>query len=169
MYNHVRSSELRQLEMGTWFDYINVSSDSVSRWLPAWVAQEGITVMAVRLLAIFGCLFVKSGDRGVVVVQRVSGAEAVADWKSESGKKGVVVAASSAGPPQAIVIRHFPALELALEDIRNVTGAGDNLAGALLAFLVSKFDPRHPKDLGRMVDVAQRCERSFFFFRLASG
>lgn len=89
-------------------------------------------------------------------MQRVSGAENVAEWKAEGDRKGLVVAASSQGPSEAVVIRHFEALELKEEEVKNVTGAGDNLAGAMLAGMVKGLRADRPEDLERIVEMAQR-------------
>ncbi|KAK4058079.1 hypothetical protein OIO90_000818 [Microbotryomycetes sp. JL221] len=157
MFDHVREqSHLEQYQMGLWFDFINVSADALARYMPAWVVEQGIVVMAVQLLTSFKHLFIKNGDKGVVVVQRVSGEETVSRWKKMGNAKNLVVAASSGGPDEAVIIRHFPALHVAKEEVVNVTGAGDNLAGALLAGLVGGLDPSRPRDLERLVEVAQR-------------
>lgn len=112
--------------------------------------------MAVQLLPVFGTLFVKSGSRGVLVVQRVSGEENVRRWQDEGERKGLVIAASSTGPAEAVVLRHYPALELEEEEVSNVTGAGDNLAGAMLAGMARGLSADRPEDLDRIVEMAQR-------------
>ncbi|KAM0793192.1 hypothetical protein ACM66B_000663 [Microbotryomycetes sp. NB124-2] len=156
MYDHVReNSQLSQFQMGLWFDFINVSADALARDLPAWIVNEGIVVMAVQLLTSFRCLFVKSGERGVVVIQRVSGFANVAKWKLAS-RKGTVVAASSGGPDEAVVITHHPAFAVDSSEIKSVTGAGDNFAGALLAGLVNGYCVQDPEDLCQLIEVAQR-------------
>ncbi|KAK4054846.1 hypothetical protein OIV83_000770 [Microbotryomycetes sp. JL201] len=157
MYNYVRdNSHLAQFQMGLWFDFINVSADALARSLPAWINNEGVVVMAVQLLTCFRCLLVKSGERGVVVVQRVSGPANVAQWKRLGHANGTVVAASSGGPDEAVVIRHYPSFTIDPSEIESVTGAGDNFAGALLAGLVNGHDMQVPQSLDRLVSTAQK-------------
>jgi len=112
--------------------------------------------MAVRLLSIFNTLFVKSGSKGVLVVQRVSGVEAVSSWKRLRPVKGTVVVGSSSTPSEAVVLRYYEGLKIGEEEIGTVTGAGDSLAGALLAGMINKLDPAVPQDLDRIIDLAQK-------------
>lgn len=164
LYNHVRGlrtpSDEPDLRFahGLWFDYITVQGDLLARRLPEWVVSEGIVPMAVSLLPIFRTLFVKSGARGVVVVQRVSGAAAVEAWQAEARRlnKGVLVAAATAGPEEAVVVRHYPALELTEGEVKSVTGAGDNLAGAVLVAMTNGLSVRVPSELDQIVDIGQR-------------
>ncbi|GAA5861527.1 hypothetical protein JCM1840_005399 [Sporobolomyces johnsonii] len=58
-------------------------------------------------------------------------------------------------PSEAVVLRHYPAPELDGDEVWTVTGAGDNLAGAILAMVVRGLDPAAPRDLDRIVDLAQ--------------
>ncbi|GAA5925742.1 hypothetical protein JCM10213_008872 [Rhodosporidiobolus nylandii] len=140
-----------------WMDGITVRADDLSLRLPAWVVGEGIAQMAIRLLPLCGTLFVKSGERGVLFVQRVSGVDAVASWRNLPKRKGTVVVPSSQTPAEAVVLRHYPALSLPPEAAEgNVTGAGDNLCGAVLAAVVRGLDPAAPAELDRIVDLAQR-------------
>ena len=158
LYSHLRTVEEPTSKLfghDLWFDFINVDAGLLERRLPSWVVSEGVVVMAVQLLPIFGALFVKSGSRGVIVVQRVSGAEAVKRWKAEAGRKGTVVAASSKGPEEAVVIRHYAAKELG-EEMISATGAGDNLAGAMLAALVRGLRVSVPEELDLIVELGQR-------------
>lgn len=112
--------------------------------------------MAIRLLPLVGTLFVKSGSKGVLVVQRVSGVDNVSRWKRLHPAKGTLVVGSSATPSEAIAIRHYPALTLDEKEMGSVTGAGDSLAGAMLASFVSRMDPSAPSELDSIVDLAQR-------------
>ncbi|GAA6032839.1 hypothetical protein JCM8097_000822 [Rhodosporidiobolus ruineniae] len=155
LFNHVAWSEHDAYAPPAWFDAITVRADDLALRFPKWVVDEGVAQMAVRLLPIFGTLFVKSGERGVLVVQRVSGVDAVAAWRNLPKKKGTVVVLSSA-PGEAVVLRHYPALKLEGAEEGNVTGAGDNLAGAVLAAVVRGLKPEVPSDLDRIVDLAQQ-------------
>ncbi|GAA5976826.1 hypothetical protein JCM11641_000882 [Rhodosporidiobolus odoratus] len=139
-----------------WFEGITVRADDLSLRLPKWVVGEGIAQMAVRLLPLIGTLFVKSGERGVLVAQRVSGVDAVATWRNLPKQKGTVVVPSSTTPSEAVILRHYPAQPLVNVKQGNVTGAGDNLAGAILAAVVRGLDPAMPDELDRIVDLAQR-------------
>ncbi|GAA6007044.1 hypothetical protein JCM10207_009182 [Rhodosporidiobolus poonsookiae] len=140
----------------TWLDHITVRADDLALRLPRWAVDGGLAQMAVRLLPIFGTLFVKSGERGVLVVQRVSGVDAVSAWRSLPKQKGTAVFPSSATPSEAVVMRHYPALALEGAEEGNVTGAGDNLAGAVLAAVVRRLRCEVPGELDGIVDLAQR-------------
>lgn len=156
LYQHVQLSENPIYASGMWFDSINVSADLLASRLPAWVVQEGLVQMAVPLLQIIGTLVIKSGSRGILVVQRVTGADAVTAWKALPRAKGTVVAASSALAGEAVVIRHYPALLLLEGEVGTVTGAGDSLAGAMLAAIVRGLSPAFPDQLDRIVEIGQR-------------
>ncbi|GAA5849971.1 hypothetical protein JCM8547_000968 [Rhodosporidiobolus lusitaniae] len=156
LFNRIAFSEHPVYALPEWFNAFTVRSDDLALRLPKWSLDEGIAQMAIRLLPVFGCLFVKSGARGVLVVQRVMGADSVNAWTSLPKKKATVVVSSSASPSDAIVLRHYPALPLEGAEGGNVTGAGDNVAGAVLAASVRGLRPDVPGELDRMVDLAQR-------------
>ncbi|GAA5949680.1 hypothetical protein JCM3765_002752 [Sporobolomyces pararoseus] len=156
LFQTVAFSESPVFEAGSWFDGITVSADQLSLRLPSWVVNEGVAQMAIRLLPIVGTLFVKSGSKGVLVVQRVSGVDRVSRWKQLRPTKGTVVVGSSSTPSEAVVIRHYDALSLEEKEVGTVTGAGDSLCGAMLVALVSNLDPSVPSELDRIVDMAQR-------------
>ncbi|KAJ8296863.1 Pseudouridine-metabolizing bifunctional protein C1861.05 [Rhodotorula toruloides] len=157
LYQHIAFSDHPLYNSAPWFDHVTVPAHDLSLRLPKWVIDEGVAQMAVRLIStsLFGSLFIKSGSRGVLVVQRVSGVDNVAAWSSLPSRKGTVVVRSSQ-PSEAIVLRHYPALELDERQVGTVTGAGDNLAGAILAGLVRGLSPFIPHELDRLVDVGQR-------------
>lgn len=159
LYSHLRTIEEPTSKLfahDLWFDFINVDASTLERKLPSWVISEGIVVMAVQLLPIFGTLFVKSGARGVVVVQRISGADTVKRWKAEAGSRGTVVAASSQGPEEAVVIRHYEANELNGGEMISATGAGDNLAGVMMASMLRGLRTSVPEELDLVVGLGQR-------------
>lgn len=112
--------------------------------------------MAIQLLPVIKTLFIKSGSRGVVVVQRVSGIDNVAGWRGADKRKGTVVAFSSFLPDEAVVIRYYEGLKIEEGGIKNVTGAGDNMAGAILACLVKGLRVQVPKELDQIIQIAQR-------------
>ena len=157
MYEHACLSEHALYAAREWFDYYTVSAQDLALRLPKWVLDEGVAQMAIRMLAtsIFGALFIKSGSRGVLVAQRISDVDQSSEWTSLRKSKGTVVIRSGA-PGDVIVLKHFAALPLQEQEIRNVTGAGDNLAGALLAGMSRGLSPALPADLDRLVELAQQ-------------
>lgn len=154
LYSHIASSDNSLYEPAEWFDGITVDSQDVETRLPEWIKKEGIVPMAVRLLPVFGTLFIKSGERGVVVVQRISGEERVQAWKDMERRKGLVVAGST--DDEIVVVRYYPGLTLTQNDGGSVVGAGDSLAGAILALLVKGLSTSDPTELDRIIDVAQQ-------------
>ncbi|BGP55101.1 hypothetical protein JCM8202_004317 [Rhodotorula sphaerocarpa] len=162
LYEHATASEYDLYSARDWFDAYTVSAQDLAVRLPKWVLEEGVAQMAIRLVStsIFGTMFVKSGDRGVLVVQRVTDPAAVRDWRqqsSASGPKGTKAAVvRNTRGDEAIVLKHYEANRLDPAELRNVTGAGDNLAGALLAGIARGLEPQSPADLDRLIDLAQR-------------
>lgn len=160
LFSHIRETESASIfEQGLWFDYINVSSVDMEARLPKWIVQEGVAIMGISLLSTVRTVIIKSGARGVLVVSRVSGDD-VARWTKLPRRKGLLVTASSGGPPEAIVLQHFPALELLGAEQGSVTGAGDSLAGAICAALVSGIELGTPEGMRRVVEIGQRYVRS---------
>lgn len=157
MYEHACFSEHALYAAREWFDYYTVSAQDLALRLPKWVLDEGVAQMAIRLLAtsIFGTLFVKNGSRGVLVAQRISDVDQSSEWTALRKSKGTVVVRSGL-TGDVIVLKHYAALSLQEHEIRNVTGAGDNLAGALLAGMSRGLSPALPADLDRLVELAQQ-------------
>lgn len=155
LYNVINNSELAHYELGSWFDSINVSSRDLE-FLPGWIAQEGIVQMGMRLMPLFRIIFIKCSERGVVVLQRISGKENLKMWDKFERKKGIVVA--SDGMSEAIIIKHFAALELDEKDsnLGSTTGAGDSMAGAILAMLTQGLKTTIPSELDRIIEVSQK-------------
>ena len=110
--------------------------------------------MAINLLPFFQHLVIKCGERGVIVVMRVS---RQAKWASErSNIPGRYIVSSGSGSGDIVVLRHFPANHLPQESIVNVTGAGDTLVASMLASLVqnpSGFED--PESLKKIMEDAQ--------------
>ncbi|GAA5866197.1 hypothetical protein JCM3774_004115 [Rhodotorula dairenensis] len=157
MYEHACFSEHAMYSAREWFDYYTVSAQDLALRLPKWVLDEGVAQMAIRLLAtsLFGTLFVKSGSRGVLVAQRVSRVDQSSEWTAMPKGKGTAVVQSSM-PGDILVLKHHAALSVPEHEVRSVTGAGDNLAGALLAGMSRGLSPARPADLDRLVELAQR-------------
>lgn len=162
LYEHATASEYDLYSARDWFDAYTVSAQDLAVRLPKWVLEEGVAQMAIRLVStsIFGTLFVKSGDRGVLAVQRVTDPAAVRDWRQQSsaaGPKGTKAAVvRNTRGDEAIILKHYESNRLDPTELRNVTGAGDNLAGALLAGIARGLEPQSPADLDRLIDLAQR-------------
>ncbi|KDQ16278.1 hypothetical protein BOTBODRAFT_30983 [Botryobasidium botryosum FD-172 SS1] len=122
-----------------------------------FLVEDGVAQMAVQMLPFFQHLIVKCGGNGVFVVMHLDAEEArKSGWytaKSSLAERLLVVK-SVAG--DVIILKHFPAHKI--EQVVNVTGAGDSLVGSLLASLVSveTMGPFHdPVELQRAVGRAQ--------------
>lgn len=101
----------------------------------AFLVDEGVAQMAVNLLPFFQNLVIKCGNRGVVVVMRISGKDVVeSSWSAErSNPHQRYIVARGLDDNEMVVLRHFPALIVGKEEIVNVTGAGDSLVGTICA------------------------------------
>jgi len=110
--------------------------------------------MAINLLPFFQHLVIKCGDRGVIVVMRVSRQTKWASERSNVHRRCIV--STGGGNGDIVVLQHFPAKYLPPESIVNVTGAGDTLVASILASLVQ--DPRgfeDPESLKEIMEDAQ--------------
>ena len=122
----------------------------------SFLLDQGYAQKAIHLLPFFQHLLIKCGDRGALVVMRIStGDAAVSGWKNERSNpmQRYVVAEGKTG--ELLVIQHFPSLPVKSPVI--VTGAGDSFVGALLATLVD--DPSklyHPKTLQKLMFTSQK-------------
>ena len=116
----------------------------------SFLTEEGIAQMAINLLPFFRHLVIKCGERGVVVIMRVSRRTTWASERSNVHRRCIV---SSGGGGDVIVLQHFPANHLPPESIVNVTGAGDTLIASTLASLVQ--DPRGFEDPGSLRKVVE--------------
>ncbi|KAL5495381.1 hypothetical protein ACEPAI_844 [Sanghuangporus weigelae] len=125
----------------------------------SFLTRDGIAQMAINLLPFFQNLVIKCGDKGVVVVMRISGEDVInSPWALEHSNpvKGYIVAKGLHGK-EIVVLKHFPAIPVEPEEVVSVTGAGDSLAGALCASLVK--DPnifQTPEKLDAAIHHAQR-------------
>lgn len=122
--------------------------------------------MAVPLLSFVRTLIIKSGSRGVILIQRIEGMEKVQRWKdfSESGgrrgRNGNIVVCSHVDEGReradAIVVQYFEGRKVEAKEGGNVTGAGDTLVGAVLAALVRGEKLDEPGGSAKIIDFAQR-------------
>lgn len=118
-----------------------------------FLAEQGVVQMAVQLLPFVRHLMIQLGDKGpwssyatdknltffllgvLVVMQH----KEPTSWsKAISNMSLRQIVAHAPNGTSTVVVRHFPAFDLAPEDIASVTGAGDTLVGATLAGLLQK-------------------------------
>lgn len=133
---------------------VNVSTDS-SKGTLSFLLDQGIAQMAVKLLPFFQHIVVKCGDKGVLVIMRVSAHNSASRWHREQSnvKARYIVSRTDSG--ETVVVSHFPALHV--DTLINVTGAGDSFVGTLLTCLAqqpSAFDS--PETLMQVIDISQR-------------
>ncbi|KAF7985334.1 hypothetical protein HWV62_6535 [Athelia sp. TMB] len=114
-----------------------VSDEDNSKGTLSFLLADGIAQMAINLLPFFSSLIIKCGDRGLVLVLRISDP---AKWSKEySNVHRRRIVAHGKTEQDIVVLQHIPPLPLAKDSIKNVTGAGDTLVGSLLSSLL-----RHP-------------------------
>ena len=128
--------------------------------------------MAVPLLSFVRTIILKSGSRGVLLIQRIEGVDKVRRWKkfsesgSRRGRNGKIVICShvdeEANRGDAVVVQYFEGRKLEEREGGNVTGAGDTLAGAMLAALVRGEKLDEAEGAEKIVDLAQRCVSRIF-------
>ncbi|KAG6890364.1 hypothetical protein C0992_001954 [Termitomyces sp. T32_za158] len=120
----------------------------------AFLANQGMVQMAVKLLPFFQHLIIKCGKQGVIVVMRLSGLTTKSPWagmKSDITQRRIVAHGKS---NEGVVVQHFPPRHI--EKVINVTGAGDSFVGALLADLAHQTDVfDDPDRLANVIDMAQ--------------
>lgn len=128
--------------------------------------QLGVFQQAFQLLPYFPTLVIKDGSNGILVIQITNDAETASKEISKQTQKFIkasssdfVVVSDTGRHNYGVVVQHFPAHALS-EDIVSVTGAGDSLAGSLLAQIGSdKSNLLHEVSPNRDVlfDDAQKC------------
>lgn len=93
-----------------------------------WLIEEGVVRMAMGLLPWVGQLWIKSGSRGVVQV----------GLSERPGSGGISYTLAGVHKGKHLLIRHCPALSIPVGEIVSTTGAGDTLAGGIVAGLVGR-------------------------------
>jgi pseudouridine-5'-phosphate glycosidase/pseudouridine kinase len=134
----------------------SASDNDASKGKLAFIVDQGVAQMIVKLLPFFQHLVVKCGAQGCLVAMRISERDALTSpWahrRSDPSQRCVIARGNSG---ELLVLQHFPALHI--DKVVNVTGAGDSFVGALLANLVR--NPRtfqDPKTLSDAISAAQR-------------
>lgn len=136
----------------------DASDSDSSKGTLSFLLDQGIAQMAIHLLPFIQHIVIKCGDLGVVTVFRSPRNES--GWANESSNvyaRQVVALGQDGG---RLVVKHFPALPLAAEEVVNVTGAGDSLVGSVLSTLLQTPQAfGNPTTLSTMIQEAQevRC------------
>lgn len=134
----------------------NVTDLDVSKGTLSFLVDQGIAQMAVNLLPFFQHIIIKCGERGAIVVMRISPDEATTSpWGRERSNPQNRYIVAQGNNKEIVVLQHFPGL--VAETVTNVTGAGDSFVGAVLASLSQ--NPQafcNPKDLEQMITTAQQ-------------
>ncbi|EKM83921.1 hypothetical protein AGABI1DRAFT_110531 [Agaricus bisporus var. burnettii JB137-S8] len=134
----------------------NATDLDVSKGTLSFLIDQGIAQMAVNLLPIFQHLIIKCGELGAIVVMRIDPEDAATSpWgrqRSNPLARYVVVQGNS---KEIIVLQHFPGLNV--DNITNVTGAGDSFVGAVLASISNNPQALlNPEDLEHTISTAQQ-------------
>jgi len=118
----------------------------------SFLVDQGVAQMAMHLLPFFQHLLIKCGDKGVVAASRFSSDSIWASEKTNMYTRTVVAHGNSGG----VSITHYPALRV--DNIINVTGAGDTFVGTILAQLAEDPDAldKGPESLQSVINMAQR-------------
>ncbi|TFK77147.1 indigoidine synthase A-like protein [Pluteus cervinus] len=116
-----------------------------------FLVDHGTIQMAINLLPFFQHLIVKCGAQGVLVVMRSRSPK----WfqRKTNIRNHLVVNHGTNG--ESVIVQHFNAQ--LLDNIVNVTGAGDSLVGALLAQLANDHAIcGSPEGLAEFIELAQQ-------------
>ncbi|KAG7891362.1 hypothetical protein KL906_004702 [Ogataea polymorpha] len=143
--------------VSSWFnvlDSLNINSALRNRLEKQPMARQylekGVLQQAFQLLPYFPAILVKDGRNGVVLVEIV-GSETAEDAQSAAfsvlhrGRNGL-----------GLLVSHYPAQKIEEHSIKSVTGAGDSLAGYLLARLAQTRALPFAAERGALVHGAQR-------------
>jgi pseudouridine-5'-phosphate glycosidase/pseudouridine kinase len=135
----------------------NVLDQDSSKGTLSFLVDNGIAQMAVNLVPFFQNIIIKGGERGLLVALRISGKDIESSgWSQESSNPSRrYVVARGQSSQEMFVLQHFP--PPTVENIVNVTGAGDTLVGVLLACLVREPTAfLHPDTLSDTIHFAQK-------------
>ncbi|KAF7320370.1 Indigoidine synthase A-like protein [Mycena kentingensis (nom. inval.)] len=117
-----------------------------------FLLAEGVAQMAIQLTPFFSHILVKCGDKGLLVVLRLTGVNAQ-DWLTVRSNQERRLAVAH-GNEEVLVVQHFAPHSV---EVISSTGAGDSLVGALLASLVGDKSPlRDSESLRRLVGKCQQ-------------
>ncbi|KAG6842251.1 hypothetical protein C0991_000221 [Blastosporella zonata] len=136
----------------------DASDNDASKGTLAFVVDQGIAQMAVKLLPFFQHLVIKCGEKGVFVVMRISGPSASnSSWaamNTEISQRRIIAHGKSNG--SIVILQHFP--PHSIENVVNVTGAGDSFVGALLATLLQ--DPHTFLDPNTLANAMSKSQHA---------
>lgn len=90
-----------------------------------WIAEQGVAQKAIGLLPFVEDLWIKCGSLGVIRLHVTS----------EGGESGDLRHPLPDG--RILRVKHFPPLQIKVEEVVSTTGAGDTLVGGLVAGLLS--------------------------------
>jgi pseudouridine-5'-phosphate glycosidase/pseudouridine kinase len=114
------------------------------------LVSEGVVQMAVSLLPYIRTLIVKDGANGVYLFTRYG------DIRKVNPSSDASLSLQSQGPGrEGILFEHYESPE-ALDSVSNVTGAGDALAGCLLAEITNDVDILNGDLRSEAINKAQR-------------
>ncbi|KAF5374860.1 hypothetical protein D9758_000324 [Tetrapyrgos nigripes] len=136
---------------------MNASIADSSRGTLSFLVEQGVAQQAINLLPLFQHIIIKCGEKGVVVVMRVSESTSpTSGWLREVSNVQGRCIVSQGSSSERVVICHSPPLPI--ERVVNVTGAGDSFVGALLASLVKQplAFTQNPESLAGVVTLAQQ-------------
>lgn len=122
-----------------------------------FILERGVAQMAVNLLPFFQHIFLKCGSRGLLAVFQIPPGSSGSLWRQEQSNMKQRQAVAHGKNGSVVVIKHYPAVAIAQDELLNVTGAGDSLVGSILASLVQnpKIFDESPVALDKLVAQAQ--------------
>lgn len=134
----------------------NVTDLDVNKGTLSFLIEQGIAQMAINLLPFFQHLIIKCGERGAIIVMRIDpGDAATSPWGRERSNPYARYVVAQGNNKEIVVLQHFPGLSV--ENVTNVTGAGDSFVGAVLASLSQNPQALYnPKDLEQTITTAQQ-------------
>jgi pseudouridine-5'-phosphate glycosidase/pseudouridine kinase len=109
----------------------------------AWLRDEGVVQKAIACLPFVSSFWIKSGSRGLVHI----GLSETPLAQPPTNASSAIGSTRSHGISHKIDqrylnIAHYPAKTIPLEEVVSTTGAGDTLAGGLVAGLISSCSAR---------------------------